>query len=216
MKKRMAMSNEIKQHWENVYGTRQSNEVSWTQNVPQTSLDFIHSFNISKTASIIDIGGGESRLVDFLLYEGYQNITVLDISQKALEKAQQRLGEKANHVKWIVSDITEFDPPQQYDVWHDRATFHFLTSNEQVEKYVAIAKRSVTGYLTIGTFSLNGPKKCSGLEIRQYSEEQLENVLATGFTKLRCIVEDHVTPFNTKQNFLFCSLRSAPTTRENL
>jgi SAM-dependent methyltransferase len=212
----MAMSNEMKQHWEKVYESKQANEVSWTQDVPQTSLDFIHSFNISKTASIIDIGGGESKLVDFLLAEGYQNITVLDISQKALEKAQQRLGEKANLVKWIVSDITEFNPPQQYDVWHDRATFHFLTSNEQVEKYVAIAKRSVTGYLTIGTFSLNGPKKCSGLEIKQYSEEQLENALVKGFTKIRCILEDHVTPFNTKQNFLFCSFRSTPATRVNL
>jgi 2-polyprenyl-3-methyl-5-hydroxy-6-metoxy-1,4-benzoquinol methylase len=201
------MSREMKRHWENVYETKQSNEVSWTQQVPQTSLDFIHNLNIPKTASIIDIGGGESNLVDFLLAEGFQDITVLDISHKALEKAQQRLGEKASLVKWIVSDITEFDPPQQYDVWHDRATFHFLTSKEDVEKYLSIAKRSIKGFMIIGTFSLNGPKKCSGLEIKQYSEEELENVLANGFTKLRCLLEDHVTPFNTRQNFLFCGFR---------
>jgi ubiquinone/menaquinone biosynthesis C-methylase UbiE len=202
------MNSEMKQHWDKVYETKQPNEVSWTQEVPQTSLNFIHSFNLPKTASIIDVGGGESKLVDFLLEEGFQNITVLDISQKALEKAQQRLGEKASQVKWIVSDITEFVPPQQYDVWHDRATFHFLTSKEDLEEYLHIAKRSVKGYLAIGTFSLNGPKKCSGLNIKQYSEEQLENVLADGFAKLRCILEDHITPFNTKQNFLFCSFKA--------
>jgi 2-polyprenyl-3-methyl-5-hydroxy-6-metoxy-1,4-benzoquinol methylase len=202
------MSSEMKRHWDKVYETKQPDEVSWTQEVPQTSLNIIHSFNLPKTASIIDIGGGESKLVDFLLDEGYQNITVLDISQKALDKAQQRLGEKASQVKWIVSDITEFAPPQQYDVWHDRATFHFLTSKEDLEEYLRIAKKSVKGYLTIGTFSLNGPKKCSGLDIKQYSEEQLENVLAGGFAKLSCIQEDHLTPFNTKQNFLFCSFKA--------
>ena len=198
-----------KQHWEAVFETKQPSEVSWTQDVPKTSLDFIHSFNIPKTASIIDIGGGDSKLVDFLLEEGFVNVTVLDISEKALERAKQRLGKKANRIKWIVSDITDFVPETHYDVWHDRAAFHFLTTSDQVEKYLSTARKSVRGYLTIGTFSENGPKKCSGLDIKQYSEETLQEQLAKGFTKIRCITEDHVTPFNTVQNFLFCSKATA-------
>lgn len=198
-----------KNHWETVYNTKSPNEVSWTQDVPQTSLDFIHSFNLPKTARIIDIGGGDSKLVDFLLQEGFENITVLDISEKALERAKERLGTKASKVKWIVSDITEFTPAEHYDVWHDRATFHFLTTNEQITKYLETARSAVDSYLTIGTFSDNGPTKCSGLEIKQYNEAQLQTQLAQGFQKIRCITEDHTTPFNTKQNFLFCSFKRA-------
>lgn len=197
-----------KQHWETVFDTKQPNEVSWTQDIPQTSLDFIHSFNLPKSASIIDIGGGDSKLVDFLLDEGFENVTVLDISEKALERAKQRLGDKANRVKWIVSDVTEFNPDTHYDVWHDRAAFHFLTTPDQVEKYLSAARKGVKGYLAIGTFSENGPKKCSGLDIKQYSEETLQAQLLKGFTKIRCITEDHVTPFNTVQNFLFCSFKA--------
>ena len=170
-------------------------------------LDFIRSFGLSKSAKIIDIGGGESRLVDYLLEEGYENITVLDISAKALEKAKNRFGDKAKKVNWIVKDITDFEPETEFDVWHDRATFHFLTTREQIAKYVAIARKSIKGYLIIGTFSENGPKKCSGLDIKQYSEDALKAVFANGFDNLRSVTEDHVTPFNTKQNFLFCSFK---------
>src|SRR5688572_18545901 len=116
------------EHWEKIYSTKSPQEVSWTQATPTTSLNFIHSFGLSLDSPIIDIGGGESRLVDYLLDEGFTNITVLDISTIALEKAQQRLGSRANKVKWIVSDITEFEPQEHYKVWHDRATFHFLTT----------------------------------------------------------------------------------------
>lgn len=196
-----------KEHWEKVYETKQPNEVSWTQEMPKTSLDFIHSYNLPKTASIIDVGGGDSKLVDYLLDEGYENVTVLDISDKALERAKARLGEKAAKVRWVASDITEFKPATTYDVWHDRATFHFLTTHEQIAKYLDIAKGAIRGYLTIGTFSENGPKKCSGLEIKQYTETQLQSELADGFQKIRCITEDHITPFNTAQNFLFCSFK---------
>ena len=196
-----------KKHWENVYQTKQPNQVSWTQDIPKTSLSFIHSYNISKEAKIIDIGGGDSNLVDYLLDEDYENITVLDISESALERAKKRLGEKAKKVTWIVSDVTSFHPDTIYDVWHDRATFHFLTTKNQITEYINIAKTAVTGYLTIGTFSENGPTKCSGLEIKQYNEEELQSTLATGFEKIKCITEDHVTPFNTTQNFLFCSFR---------
>jgi 2-polyprenyl-3-methyl-5-hydroxy-6-metoxy-1,4-benzoquinol methylase len=201
------MNNDTKQHWETVYETKNAEHVSWMQDVPQTSLDFIHSFNLMKSAKIIDIGGGDSKLVDFLLDEGFENITVLDVSSKALDKAKQRLGKRTDKVTWIVSDITYFKPDTSYDVWHDRAMFHFLTTKEQIAAYLSTARKAVTGYLIIGTFSNNGPKKCSGLNVQQYSEETLTNELRNGFDKINCITEDHVTPFKTIQNFLFCSFK---------
>ncbi|MGL4598810.1 MAG: class I SAM-dependent methyltransferase [Bacteroidia bacterium] len=196
-----------KTHWETVYETKSPDQVSWTQEIPKTSLEFIYAFNMPKSSRIIDVGGGDSKLVDYLLQAGFEHITVLDISSKALEKAKKRLGENAARVNWVVSDITEFEPDVSYDIWHDRATFHFLTNAEQVSKYMAIARKSVNGYLTIGTFSENGPKKCSGLDIKQYSEETLTKELEQGFEKLRCITEDHTTPFETTQNFIFCSFK---------
>jgi 2-polyprenyl-3-methyl-5-hydroxy-6-metoxy-1,4-benzoquinol methylase len=198
-----------KEHWERIYSTKQPHEVSWTQENPITSLDFIHSFNLPKDASIIDIGGGESSLVDYLLAEGYKDITVLDISEQALKRAKHRLGEDAGKVKWIVADITDLKSDKVYDLWHDRATFHFMTTVEQISNYLAEARQYIkeTGFLTIGTFSEAGPKKCSGLEIKQYSEESLQEQLKDGFQKIKCITEDHRTPFDTLQNFLFCSFR---------
>jgi len=196
-----------KQHWETIYETKSPEQVSWTQEVPKTSLDFIYSFGADKKARIIDIGGGDSKLVDYLLDNGYENITVLDISAKALDRAKDRLGDKAAKVNWVVSDVTEFAPDTAFDIWHDRATFHFLTTKEQVAKYLDIAKQSVNGYMTIGTFSTNGPTKCSGLDIQQYDEQTLTAELENGFDKLKCITEDHTTPFNTTQNFLFCSFK---------
>ncbi len=196
-----------KAHWEAIYQTKKPDEVSWTEEVPKTSLDFIHSFHVPKNAGIIDIGGGESKLVDCLINEGYENITVLDISEKALDKVKERLGEKAKKINWVVSDITEFNPEAKYAVWHDRATFHFLTTTEQIEKYLHIARHVVNGFMAIGTFSDNGPEKCSGLSVKQYNEEQLQAQLKDGFDKIRCITEDHITPFHTKQNFLFCSFK---------
>ncbi|CAN1484296.1 AdoMet_MTases domain containing protein [Flavobacteriaceae bacterium] len=201
------MENSTKKHWETVYETKNPNQVSWTQEIPKTSLNLIHSFNINKNAKIIDIGGGDSKLVDFLLEEGFQNITVLDISQKAIEKAQLRLGEKAKKVNWIVSNSIDFKPTTQYDVWHDRAAFHFLTSQEQINKYLEIVKKAVSGYLIIGTFSENGPLKCSGLEIKQYSKETITELFQNEFQVLECFTEDHLTPFDTTQNFIFCSFK---------
>ena len=196
-----------KKHWETVYETKNPDQVSWTQETPKTSIEFIQSFGLNKTAKIIDIGGGDSKLVDYLLDEGFENITVLDISAKSLEKAKNRLGEKANKVNWIVSDITEFEPNMTFDVWHDRATFHFLTETDQIKNYMKTARNSVSGFLTIGTFSKNGPEKCSGLEIKQYNEEELTSELKNGFEKIKCFTEDHLTPFKTTQNFLFCSFK---------
>lgn len=196
-----------KNHWETVYETKNPDQVSWTQEVPKTSLDFIHSFGVGKTARIIDIGGGDSKLVDYLVDAGFENITVLDISAKALEKSKQRLGDKSEKVNWVISDITEFRPNTTFDIWHDRATFHFLTTKEQVTKYLEIARESINRYMIIGTFSNNGPTKCSGLDIKQYDEQTLTAEFQNSFDKLKCIMEDHITPFNTTQNFLFCSFK---------
>lgn len=200
---------ETKLHWERIYTSKKSEEFSWTQDTPETSISFFKGFNVSKNAPIIDIGGGESKLVDYLLNEWYTDVTVLDISEKALERAKARLGDHAAKVNWIVSDITEFIPTRQYAIWHDRATFHFLTEESQIKKYVSIASGNLTGdgFMTIGTFSENGPEKCSGLQIKKYSEDVLTSVLQSAFDKLKCIKEDHVTPFQTVQNFLFCSFQ---------
>ena len=201
-----------KEHWEKIYATKQPNEISWTQDNPKTSLDFIHGFNLPKQASIIDVGAGDSKLVDKLLDVGFQDITILDISEHALKKVKERLGEKADKVNWIVEDVTEFKTNKTFDLWHDRATFHFLTTSEQIEKYLGAARRNIkyNGFLTIGTFSESGPKKCSGLETKQYSEETLQHQLKKGFEKIKCVTEDHKTPFNTFQNFLFCSFKRHP------
>ncbi len=196
-----------KNHWEKVYATKQPHEVSWTQELPKTSLDFVHSFNLPKSASIIDIGGGDSRLVDYLIDEGYENISVLDISENAIERAKQRLGDKAKKVNWIVSDVTDFHPTTSYDCWHDRATFHFLTAADDINTYLKTARQAVKNFMVLGTFSSDGPKKCSMLDVHQYSEEELEQQLADGFEKIKCVTEDHNTPFSTTQNFLFCSFR---------
>jgi len=202
------MEPHLKQHWEKVYQTKEPHELSWTQEEPKTSLEFIQSFHLPKSASIIDIGGGDSRLAEYLLEEGYTDITVLDISAASLEKAKQRLGNKAEKIKWIVSDIQDFDPDRKYDVWHDRATFHFLTTKEEIRSYLTIARNNTKGYLVVATSSQSGPKKCSGLPIKQYSDDQLASIFMEGFQKIRCVNVDHITPFQTKQNFTFCSFRS--------
>ena len=201
------MYKKAKDHWDMVYQTKNPDQVSWTQKIPQPSLDFIHSFNLPKTAKIIDIGSGDSMLVDYLLEEGFENITVLDISVKAIDKVKKRLGEKAQKVNWVVSDITEFQSDTTFDVWHDRATFHFLVTGEQIARYLDGARKFVSDYLIIGTFSEKGPEKCSGLPIRKYDEDELSLSFSNGFKKISCLTMDHETPFKTKQNFIYCSFR---------
>lgn len=196
-----------KDHWEHLYSTKSEAEVSWFQLYPKTSMEFVQLFDLPLTANIIDIGGGDSHFVDALLDKGYQNIWVLDISANAIEKAKKRLGDRASAVNWIVADITNFEPPVQFDFWHDRAAFHFLTTEEKINKYVSIAEDAIKkdGYLILGTFSEQGPIKCSGLEIKQYSEASMSARFEVAFDRIKCIQEDHVTPFNTVHNFLFCS-----------
>jgi len=199
------MNDNKKTHWEHIYDVKTPEEVSWTQEKPETSLNFIHSFETDKTAKIIDIGGGDSKLVDFLLEEGYENISVLDISANALERAKNRLGNKAEKVTWIVADITEFEPTEQYDIWHDRAVFHFLTEENDIKKYQDLVAKAVKEKMVIGTFSTNGPLKCSGLEIKQNDETSLTSNFEANFEKIECFTIDHKTPFETIQNFIFCS-----------
>lgn len=195
------------QHWDKVYSTKSQDEVSWFQPYPKTSIEFVELFNLPLHANIIDIGGGDSHFVDALLNKNYKNIYVLDISANAIERAKLRLGEKASKVQWIVSDIVEFIPPVLFDFWHDRAAFHFLTKENKICQYVSIAQNSIkkNGYLILGTFSENGPTKCSGLEIKQYSEGSMSARFELAFDRIKCRTEIHITPFNTVQNFLFCS-----------
>ena len=195
-------------HWENIYQQKGPDEVSWTQEVPETSLAFIRNMNLPADAAIIDIGGGDSKLVDWLLEEGYQNITVLDISATALNKAKTRLGpEKAEKVTWLHQDIINFQPEQKYAVWHDRATFHFLTDDVAIQQYKLLTQQAVSQYMVIGTFSDNGPEKCSGLPIKQYDERALSELYFPAFEKLHCKRETHLTPTQASQEFLFCSFR---------
>jgi len=194
-----------KDHWNKIYATKQPGEVSWTQENPKTSLEFIHNLTLSKSASIIDVGGGDSRLVDKLLAEGFEDITVLDISEKALLRAQARLGKMAKRVQWIVSDVTEFTTERTFDLWHDRAAFHFLTTDDQIDKYLVRARKNVKegGFMVIGTFSDSGPKECSGLAVKQYSEKLLEAQLGEGFRRINCLRETHETPLRRYSIFFF-------------
>lgn len=205
------MNTDAKSHWETIYQTKQPHEVSWTQKVPALSLEFIRKFNLPKNASIIDIGGGDSKLVDFLLAEGFSNLTVLDISEAAIQRAKNRLGDKAEKIKWIVSDILEFQPKEKYNIWHDRAAFHFQTDPVKIDQYLNIVKNAVNGMVIIGTFSVDGPKKCSGLDIKQYDENGMkERFEKSQFKNIECKREDHITPSGAVQNFVFCSFMKQP------
>ncbi|MDT8411934.1 MAG: class I SAM-dependent methyltransferase [Vicingaceae bacterium] len=196
-----------KEHWQKIYTSKQLDEVSWYQPTPETSLEQITKHAMDKNAAIIDVGGGDSFLVDNLLTLGYTNITVLDISEAAINRAKERLGEKANKVKWIVEDVTLFNPTEKYDYWHDRAVFHFLKDKKEVESYLNLVNNAVNknGKMTIATFSENGPKKCSGIEIQQYSKESLITTFNQHFKLVESFYIDHPTPFDTTQNFVFCT-----------
>ena len=193
-----------KSHWEKIYSEKSPQEVSWTQEIPETSIEFFNDFKLSKTSPIIDIGGGESKFVDFLLAEGYQNISVLDISENALKRAKDRLGEKSKNIEWIVCDINDFNPKKKYALWHDRAVFHFLTSNVEINRYVENVKQNSENFI-VGTFSTSGPKKCSGLEISQYDKNLLSKLFEESMTINKVEYINHITPFETTQNFIFCS-----------
>ncbi len=198
-----------KHHWENVFSSKKENEVSWFQEYPQTSVEFIALFEMPLDSNIIDVGGGDSYFIDALIEKGYSNLFLLDISENAINRAKKRLGQNAKHVTFIISDITDFAPEVKFHFWHDRAAFHFLTDEKQINKYVSIAENAIEkeGYLILGTFSEQGPTQCSGLEIKQYNKASMSDRFEKSFVRIKCIEEDHATPFNTLQNFLFCSFQ---------
>jgi SAM-dependent methyltransferase len=200
------MGNAKKQHWETVFTTKAENEVSWFQKQPQTSIQLIQACKVAKDAKIIDIGGGDSYLIDGLLNLGYTNLFLLDISEAAIERAKKRLGDKAMNVTFIVSDSLHFQSNEKFDVWHDRASFHFFTEANDIEQYKnnVIANTNQNAHFIIATFSEDGPLKCSGLAITQYSVEKIEAVFGDDFELENCFTEDHETPFETTQNFIFC------------
>lgn len=197
---------EKKLHWETVFTTKEANEVSWYQKNPQTSIQLIQSCRVSKEAKIIDVGGGDSFLVDALLDLGYTNLFLLDISSAAIERAKKRLGDQSKYVTFIVADSLQFTSNDLFDVWHDRASFHFFTTANDIEQYKTNVRihTNKNAHLIIGTFSEEGPLKCSGLPITQYSVEKMEAVFGADFELENCFTEDHETPFDTVQNFIFC------------
>lgn len=200
---------DLQKHWENVYETKDTTRVGWFQQKPIVSLNFFEYLKIPETAKILDAGGGDSLLVDCLLDIGYQNITVLDISAAAIQNAQIRLGSLADEVHWIVDDLSKCKLDEKYDVWHDRAAFHFLNKKEELDNYLDLVQMAVErgGYLIMGTFSENGPTTCSGLPVTQYSIESLKKFFTDFFEPIKCLNTDHVTPGGIVQNYSFCAFR---------
>ena len=196
-------------HWETVHATRGETEVSWFQESPEPSLRMIERAGIGPSASVIDIGGGASRLVDALLDRGFGSITVLDLASAALARARARLGDRAAAVDWIVADATTWSPPGRYDLWHDRAAFHFLTEEAQRAAYVARLRSALGpgGHAIIATFALDGLERCSGLPIVRYDGEGLARALGPGFERLETVADLHRTPGGGEQRFQFSLFR---------
>lgn len=192
-------------HWQKVYETRQENEVSWFQDSPQVSLDLIEATGLPREAAIIDVGGGESRLVDALLERGHKDVSVLDLSSKALEVARNRIGEGAGRVKWIVGDATAWQPTERFDIWHDRAAFHFLVDPAERQAYMDRLRASLNpgGQVIIGTFAPHGPEKCSGLPVMRHDAASLKGELGDGFTLQETLPHEHLTPGGSVQHFQF-------------
>lgn len=198
-----------KSHWETVYTTKGENEVSWFQENPAPSLDLIDLARPTPESAIIDIGGGASRLVDSLLARGFKRVTVLDISQAALGAAKARLGDRAGEVEWVVADVTKWPPAHTFDIWHDRAAFHFLVDPADRSAYIACLQQAVRpgGHVIIGTFAIDGPEKCSGLPVNRYDAASLAKELGESFELVEARRQDHATPWNSTQRFQFCIFR---------
>jgi SAM-dependent methyltransferase len=192
-------------HWENVYTTKSETEVSWFQQSPAPSLDLIVQAGATRQSAIIDIGGGASRLVDHLVEQGFEDVTVLDLSGAALAAARSRLGAGADRVSWIVADATAWEPARAYDIWHDRAAFHFLTDASDRAAYVARLRRGlkIGGHAIIATFALDGPEKCSGLPVERYDSASLGRTLGDAFRLIHTQRHEHATPWDSRQIFQF-------------
>lgn len=199
-----------KDHWENVYSTKSTDAVSWFQEHAENSLRFIQETGVPLDAAIIDIGGGASTLVDDLLSKGYSNLSVLDLSAAAMLAAQKRLGKQAEQVQWLEADITHVKfPLHAFDVWHDRAVFHFLTSPEDRDAYVQAVLRAVKpgGHVIVATFAEDGPLQCSGLPVKRYNKDELHAEFGETFTLTQHGKESHRTPIGTVQQFTYCYCR---------
>ena len=196
-------------HWEHVYVTKGENEVSWFQQSPAPSLELIAQVGATRRSAIVDIGGGASRLVDHLVENGFEDVTVLDLSGAALEAARRRVGARADGVHWIVADATVWEPAKAYDVWHDRAAFHFLTEEKDRAAYVVRLTRGVKagGHAVIATFALDGPEKCSGLPVARYDSASLAHTLGPGFRLVYSQRHQHATPWGSQQMFQFSVFR---------
>jgi ubiquinone/menaquinone biosynthesis C-methylase UbiE len=194
-----------KDHWQHVYQTKDPTDVSWFQSQPTLSLRLIGNAGLEKNQGIIDVGGGASVMAGCLLGAGFRHVAVLDISADALKHAKQRLGAKADAVEWLEADVTGFTPPRQYDLWHDRAVFHFLTDKADRRKYVQTLKRTLTpgGHVIIATFAVDGPMKCSGLDVARYDASGICTELGSEFRLVEQVNETHVTPWNTEQKFSY-------------
>ena len=205
-------SGERKAHWEAVYEQKGEAEVSWFQESPELSLELIAQYAPAPDAAIIDVGGGASRLVDELVKRGYGDVTILDLSQAALQAAQARLGGKARGVEWIVADATDWRPRRTYDLWHDRAAFHFLTNPEDRTGYIQrlTAALKPGGHAIIATFALDGPERCSGLPIVRYDAAALSGELGDGFTLMETRAHAHATPWGSVQRFQFSVFQRRP------
>jgi ubiquinone/menaquinone biosynthesis C-methylase UbiE len=198
---------DVQAHWERIYSQKSADEVSWYRPHLETSLALIAQAASSPSASIIDVGGGESTLVDDLLARGYADITVLDISQTAIDANRERLGKAAERLRWLVADITQVElAPASYEVWHDRAVFHFLTEPRDRVAYIRQAARAVKpgGHVIVSAFGLEGPVKCSGLEVVRYDTESLHAEFGARFRLIESSKELHQTPLGTTQQFLYC------------
>lgn len=196
-----------KQHWETVYETKAPDAVSWYQPHLEKSLQLIINADSNRAAKVIDVGGGEATLVDDLLATGYRNVSVLDISQRAIDVCKARLGEQSTSITWFTTDILKAALPQKfYDIWHDRAVFHFLTSEDQRRKYVSQVAHAVKtgGHVIVATFGPQGPEKCSGLSTMRYDADSLHEQFGTSFRLIQSATELHNTPFGTTQQFLYC------------
>ncbi len=196
-----------REHWEKVYLSNPTDRVGWYKPHLVTSLKWIQELSLDKGANIIDVGGGASTLVDDFLADGYSSLTVLDLSQAALALTKKRLSERASSVTWLEGDITSVDLPAcRYDLWHDRAVFHFLITPDQRQRYVANLLKALKpgGHVIIGTFSLEAPPKCSGLPVERYSAVKLERVLGSEFLLKKRDQELHVTPGGVEQMYLYC------------
>lgn len=196
-------------YWDEVYQNKKEDEVSWFQEIPKTSLELIEEFEVHRSDKIIDIGGGDSRLVDSLLDLRFKDITILDISEVALERCKARLGNRSTSVKFVASDITKFTPSEKHKLWHDRAAFHFLTDLGDIQAYLKVASQAIEpdGFLILSTFSKTGPEKCSGLPVSQYSDSDLKSLFQKPFSNIRCFEEIHHTPKGLLQSFVYCGFK---------